>query len=123
MSFDIESFITDAVQAHAETALWASLDDQGEPLDDNYDTSDFSHEAWDSMAEDVEDFVRAQWELVQDFSGGGVGHDFFLTRNRHGVGFWDGRYPEDIGAALTKASHPYGEVYFWVSDNGRIQLD
>jgi len=32
-----------------------------------------------------------------------AGHDFWLTRNGHGAGFWDGDWPE-TGDALTEAS-------------------
>lgn len=38
------------------------------------------------------------------------GHDFWLTRNRHGAGFWDRGYDRDLGKRLTEASHAYGEA-------------
>ncbi len=40
-----------------------------------------------------------------------IGHDLWLTRNRHGAGFWDGDYPDDLGQALTDAAHAMGEGY------------
>jgi hypothetical protein len=39
-----------------------------------------------------------------------AGHDFFLTRNGHGAGFWDRGYPEDLGEALSEASRKFGEA-------------
>jgi hypothetical protein len=39
------------------------------------------------------------------------GHDFWLTRNRHGAGFWDRGYPDTAGDALTEAAEAYGEAY------------
>ena len=39
------------------------------------------------------------------------GHDFWLTRNRHGAGFWDRGYPDEVGDALTEAAHAFGEAY------------
>jgi hypothetical protein len=39
------------------------------------------------------------------------GHDFWLTRNHHGAGFWDRGYPDEIGDALTDAAHAFGEAY------------
>lgn len=39
------------------------------------------------------------------------GHDFWLTRNRRGAGFWDRGYPDEIGDALTEAAHAFGEAY------------
>lgn len=38
------------------------------------------------------------------------GHDFALTRNHHGAGFWDRGYDHELGARLTSASHAYGEA-------------
>lgn len=37
------------------------------------------------------------------------GHDFWLTRNRHGAGFW-GRGYGALGQRLSDAAHAYGEV-------------
>ena len=37
-----------------------------------------------------------------------AGHDFWLTRNGHGAGFWDGDWPQ-YGELLTKAAEGYGE--------------
>lgn len=48
------------------------------------------------------------------------GHDFFLTRNGHGAGFWDRGYPGDVGEALTRASDKFGERDFYVGDDGRV---
>lgn len=51
------------------------------------------------------------------------GHDFWLTRNRHGVGFWDRGYPKELGDALTRASQKFGEQSPYVGDsNGKIYL-
>lgn len=53
-----------------------------------------------------------------------AGHDFALTRNRHGAGFWDGDLPHDLGARLTEASQcvPFGEVYPYLGDDGEVHL-
>lgn len=37
------------------------------------------------------------------------GFDFWFTRNRHGVGFWDRGYPESVAKPLTDAAHKFGE--------------
>ena len=46
------------------------------------------------------------------------GHDFWLTRNGHGAGFWDRSdcLPEDAGERLTDAAEKYGEVDLTVDD-------
>jgi hypothetical protein len=51
-----------------------------------------------------------------------AGHDFWLTRNHHGAGFWD-RGELDargIGKRLTDHAHSYGGVDLYVGDDGRI---
>ena len=49
-----------------------------------------------------------------------AGHDFWLTRNHHGAGFWDGDWPEDVDEKLTEASHSWGEMDLYVGDDGRV---
>ena len=44
-----------------------------------------------------------------------AGHDFALTRNHHGAGFWDRGYG-DVGNWLTFAAHAYGESNAWITD-------
>lgn len=54
-----------------------------------------------------------------------AGHDFFLTRNGHGTGFWDrGRdgVPEWAMTALDKAAKATGEVNCYFGDDGKLYL-
>lgn len=51
------------------------------------------------------------------------GHDFWLTRNSHGAGFWDGDWPETEGKLLTDASHAFGECNLYVTDDGKIGIE
>lgn len=44
------------------------------------------------------------------------GHDFWLTRNGHGAGFWD-RGLGDIGEMLTTACKVWQPVHVFLSDN------
>lgn len=48
-----------------------------------------------------------------------AGHDFFLTRNRHGTGFWD-RGTGDVGDALSEACRKYSETYEFLSSRGKL---
>ena len=38
-----------------------------------------------------------------------AGHDFALTRNRHGAGYWDRGLPGNTGEVLTEAAEAQGE--------------
>jgi hypothetical protein len=50
-----------------------------------------------------------------------AGHDFWLTREGHGTGFWeDGRWPEAAGDVLDVASTAFGTFGLEVGDDGRI---
>ncbi len=39
-----------------------------------------------------------------------AGHDFWLTRNGHGAGFWDGDWPT-YGDKFTEIAKSFGEVH------------
>ncbi len=102
-------------------ALWSSTDDDGEPLDANYDPDDMAPETVDGMREEVIDFVAANTGLLLEssLSEEQIGVDFWLTRNGHGAGFWD-RGLGEVGDKLTAACKPYGEAYLYVGDDGKI---
>lgn len=124
-------------RAYMECALWSSNDESnasgGEPFDSNYDPSDIAPEAFDSMIEDCRAFQEAHYAdigiCLQGIGRGPdfAGHDFWLTRNHHGAGFWD-RYngdDEELSAAfdrLDKASKAYGECNLYLGDDGQIYL-
>lgn len=50
-----------------------------------------------------------------------AGHDFWLTRNGHGAGFWD-RGIGDVGDALADSARAYGEAYVETGDDGMIYI-
>ena len=122
------SGLTDFVNSYIETALWSSSDESdergGEPLDKNYGPSDIAPETRRAMFLDAASFYKANRMDFDPAVGGAgpgrAGHDFWLTRNQHGAGFWDGDYPEPQAARLTKASQAYGEFDLYVGDDGRI---
>lgn len=109
------------------TALWSSTDestpDGGEPMDSNYDADDVHPDCLKAMREDCQAFGEANAAQIEQWNGPGdaweqAGHDFWLTRNGHGCGFWDrghGQWPND-GADLTSASKPYGSCDLYVAD-------
>ena len=49
-----------------------------------------------------------------------AGHDFWLTRNGHGAGFWDGDWSEPYGGMLSKGSEHYGAFETYLGDDGKI---
>jgi hypothetical protein len=49
-----------------------------------------------------------------------AGYDFWLTRNGHGAGFWDGDWPEPAATYLTKESKKFGTANLYLGDDGLI---
>lgn len=109
--------------AYIEAALWSSTDESdeqgGEPLDANYGLDDIAPETLASILDDCEAFQETHAEDIGS-EHERAGHDFWLTRNGHGAGFWDGDWDDDIGQRLTDASDVYGSVDLYVGDDGLI---
>lgn len=120
--------VTDAglrkfVEGYLDAALWSSTDEDGNPLDRNFSTHDIAEEAVRKAVTESLKFYRAN---RADLDATGAtdernGHDFWLTRNRHGAGFWDRGYGA-VGDRLTKASHAFGEAYLYEGDDGMLYL-
>ena len=112
---------------YVECALWSSNDDRDKPLDANYSKSDIAKDSLREMKRDCVKFMRAEKKDLFDFKlevgrqWSSLGHDFWLTRNRHGAGFWD-RGDGDAGSRLTDAAHDYGSSDLYVGDDGKIHV-
>lgn len=115
--------MAEAVNGYVACALWSECDEDGEPLDGLYFANDIAAGSRALMAEDVVAFVVGCEEHRPDvFAGMGavqVGHDFWLTRNHHGAGFWD-RGLGEVGQWLTDMAHPYGDASLYVGDDGSV---
>ena len=116
-----------ALDGYLECALWSSCDlYTGRPLDE-LGAGAVADETFDDMACDVWRFLATCWgDVWEDFeidlSGiepEQLGHDLWLTRNRHGAGFWD-RGLGEIGDKLTELAHSYGGVTLYIGDDGKI---
>jgi len=113
-------------QGYIATAFWSSSDESndqgGEPLDRNYDISDLSPGALQVMIRDCAKFQENNADDLanSENSDSRCGHDFWLTRNGHGAGFWDGDYPEGIEGRLTTASDAFGECSLYIGDDKQI---
>lgn len=104
-------------EAYIGAMLWAELDDNERPLDENYSLWDIDKVSMGEIKEDCKAFQEDHWDDISDDLDQ-AGHDFYLTRNGHGCGFWDGDWPEDVGRRLTESSKVYGTQGLWVGDDG-----
>ena len=118
--YDVDSFY----RQYIVTALWSSTDDNETPLDDNHTDQDVSIEALKKMLDDYYLFIfqADKIEGFKDLDMETCGHDFWLTRNGHGAGFWDGDYEEKIGEKLTELSKTFDECNLYVGDDQKIYI-
>jgi hypothetical protein len=120
-------------RGYIECALWAEVISR-DPDEDGYDTSfeqanydehDIAPEAIAGIIEECADFQFYNEEDLAKYTEYGdrdlshAGHDFFLTRNGHGAGFWDLGIDE-LGDRLTKAAKVYGTQGLYLGDDGLI---
>lgn len=108
-------------QAYIECMLWSSTDSNDEPFDSNYSLSDFSEETLMQIKQDCEAFQAKCGELLDTIDNAQAGHDFWLTRNHHGAGFWD-RGLGELGEKLTNIAESFGEQSPYVGDDGKVYL-
>lgn len=123
------------ITSYIEAALWSSTDRDDNPLDDEHDRDDIAPETLVKMESDCLAFYAANKAhihcegapLSDDMEGPSAwreaamaGHDFWLTRCGHGVGFWDGDWPEPHATALDQAANAFGNVDLYVGDDGLI---
>lgn len=85
--------------------------------------STLSLQAWVQALQDCADFRVAYRDELEEtieryphYSMNRAGTDYWLTRNRHGAGFWD-RGLEQLGTELTAAAHADGSLDLYRSDD------
>jgi hypothetical protein len=115
------------ISAYAECALWSSTHFESE--DDNCGIpfgqidAELSEKCLEQFRADCADFLaicEAEGIDMSDLDAAQVGHDFWLTRNRHGAGFWD-RGLGELGDKLTVWAHAAGSCDLYLSDSGEIE--
>lgn len=121
--------LPDMVRGYMECALWTSTvcDDDGNncrPLDDAFGIDDIAPECAAAMRAVCEDFAKSNYADLMDYLKSGrnashAGHDLWLTRNRHGAGFWD-RGLGKLGDRLSNAAKAYSGVDLYPGDDGLI---
>ena len=128
----LERFITHYISA----LLWSTTGENGSPLDQDHDETDIAPEAMALIRKDCQGFLDTHYDSI--FCEGApthhgpslagydeaemAAHDFCLTRNGHGSGFWDDDWPEPQGTILTEAARVYGESNPYIGDDGRVYI-
>ena len=107
--------------AYIKAMYFSDTGDEGQPPTD----AELSEEAQLDIEADCRSFWRRFGCYVTteictnafDDSVSQAGHDFFFTRNRHGVGFWEDEWPETYRDMLTNAARGYGELNIYLGDS------
>jgi hypothetical protein len=121
-------------RAYIDCALWSSNDESdesgGESMDQNYSITDIAPATLELMTTDCSEFQESNEALLKVWSETAgqddiqAGHDFWLTRNRHGAGYWDrwsGGSPQSIiGRKLTDAAHAAGSFDLYIGPDGKV---
>lgn len=149
-SRDIDEILdrSDVVEGYLESLVWTGTLDfmtgtyefGGEcltsdgVLDSVLSVEDLSPEIVESATTDVDSFIEQigeylkYWDIPEHLTPSQLGHDFNLTRNHHGAGFWDRGYGE-LGDWLTRVSHAmgsqalYGSIVVIDTDNPSLEKD
>lgn len=113
-------------KGYIEAAMWLLTDDDGNDCDE----MTFEDIDPDALAKVIADCLlfqtahRVDLDAATEEDGSREdahhGHDFYLTRNHHGAGFWDRGYTPALGRILTDAAHACGEDNWYVGDDGRV---
>lgn len=116
-----------------QALLWSEITDDGEPLDSidsepSTELIELIKSEWDQFVAkvcclgiDLDDALAKR--LHPDYEGSAwnaAAHDFILTRNGHGCGFWDGDWWEPWASQLTDLAKSFGEICCYVGDDGLI---
>ena len=121
----------EVLQHFVMAMLFAGSDDEGVPLDDNYDFDDVDKSSLMKVRELIEKFLHENAEIIEkhNLSAGEVGHDLWLSPTGSGVGFWDrhNEHPtltEEEGDALHESSEKImGTDMYAIAYEGGVEID
>lgn len=114
------------VNAYVACMLWstAGTTPDGEEVE-SLEGYTVEHCTARKINEECERFIDENYSLFLEtpdhYDWEQFGHDFWLTRNRHGVGFWD-RNLGEVGEQLTAAAESFGECDPYIGDDGLIYI-
>lgn len=91
----------------------------GEPLDAEFGPDDITSETMAQFRADCAAFYDSCADDLADMAPEQAGHDFWLTRNGHGTGFW-ARGLGARGDRLSDMAQTYGEINLYVGNDGKV---
>lgn len=115
--------LSNFTRAYVNAMFWTECGPDNEELDGK-DYDDLAPETITKIIEDCAGFEMLNKPLLDKAGDESQnGHDFWLTRNGHGAGFWDRGYPDDIGEKLTQACKKYKNINLVLGDDQKLYLE
>lgn len=124
----VELLTPEAFNSYLQTLLDTCTDDSGDKLSDYYEPYLIDETGLELEWEECYQFVKNNSESISQLLEDGheletILHDFCLTRNREGAGFWeDSDYPHEIGQQLTASAHSFNPVSIDIGDDGGLYV-
>ena len=135
--------IDEFTRAYIECALWSShymKNDIEFHFDETHNIDDLASETLGAMIADCAKFQLEhaaalknaykykagmnayEQNTLPDYDESQAGHDFWLTRNGHGAGFWD-RGLGELGTLLTMFAKAFPPRDLYIGDDGKIYAE
>lgn len=128
-----------SLQHLVQTLLWCSHDtNSSDFLDKNFTIHDVDKSCLSKLELEFADFIKKSTELIELKLGGEclllddfclrsrpefpLEHDYILTRNHYGAGFWDGDWDSKVSRILTDVSQALPEIEAYVGDDNLIHF-
>ena len=121
----------EVLQHFVMAMLFAGSDEEGIPLDDNYDFDNVNESDLMKAREGIEKFLHENAEIIEkhNLSAGFVGHDLWMSPTGQGVGFMfrHNEHPtltEEEGEALDKSAQKImGNDMYAIAYGGEVEID
>lgn len=118
--------VGEILSGFVECAFWSSTDRDDEPMDANYGADDLTPDAVAIIEADVLTFARRAWYAAEaaGWEAGQFGHDYWLTRNGHGAGFWCREWDtSNVGRRLSDLATSMGTMDLYVDPDGKVDVE
>lgn len=117
----------EAFGAYTAAAMWTAADQNGDSLENDHEETDIDPASLAEQREQLIDFMRTNRALLAQaaevrpgfLDASQIAHDFHLTRNGHGAGFWD-RGLGEIGDQLSDAAKGHGSAELYAGSDGKL---
>ena len=119
-------YLDDFVGAYFDAMYFTDTGDEGQPTKDIV----LATETYRKGVDECRAFVASAWlagalDITNLRQMTMAGHDFWLTRNGHGTGFWDRTddvYGPGNGEVLTQLAEKAGEAETYEGGDGRLYV-